>query len=464
MPEFHDKRGLRLTMANQAAAPAHDHLVDGYIGFRQDTGPRLKAAMQADPEAPMNQCMAGYIFHLMVVGPLLERAAAASSKATALAESHGNAREKLHAAALAAWTDGEIGEAARLLELVLLQWPLDIAALKLVHYLHFYLGNIAEHRDSVARVMPAWTDDTPGFANVLGMRAFGLEEAGHYAEAERIGRRAVELDPTDAWSVHAVAHVLEMQGRAREGIHWIEREEANWAGKVHNFANHVWWHKALYHLELGEHDAVLDLYDNAFRAEETDDGLDIANAAAMLTRLKIRGVECGPRWDRLADVAATKADEHILPFNDLHIMLALSGAGQDAKAVASCSSIASHGGATGGTWGPVYSHIARPMADGIAAYGAGDYASAAAKLSSVRYKWSAIGGSHAQRDVFQQILIDATIRSGDTRQAKALLAERTGLRSRSAFDWERLSDAASATGDKSTAARASANAQRLRAD
>ena len=94
------------------------------------------------------------------------------------------------------------------------------------------------------------------------------------------------------------------------------------------------------------------------------------------------------------------------------------------------------------------------MADGIAAYGAGDYASAAAKLSSVRYKWSAIGGSHAQRDVFQQILIDATIRSGDTRQAKALLAERTGLRPKSAFDWERLSVAANATGDKATAAMA----------
>jgi len=94
---------------------------------------------------------------------------------------------------------------------------------------------------------------------------------------------------------------------------------------------------------------VLDLYDTAFRAEETDDGLDIANAAAMLTRLKIRGVECGHRWDRLADVAANKADEHILPFNDLHIMLALSGAGKDAKTVASYNSIASHGGAIGGT-------------------------------------------------------------------------------------------------------------------
>jgi len=192
--------------------------------------------------------------------------------------------------------------------------------------------------------------------------------------------------------------------------------------------------------------------------------LDIANAAAMLTRLKIRDVDCGSRWDRLADVAATKAEEHILPFNDLHIMLALSGAGEDAKAVSSCSSIASHGGATGGTWGPVYRHIARPMADGIAAYGAGDYASAAAKLSSVRYKWSAIGGSHAQRDVFQQILIDATIRSGDTRQAKALLAERTSLRPRSAFDWRRLADAASASGDAATAAHALAKAQSLSGD
>lgn len=463
MPIHHDKRGLAITMADQTAVDAHDRLVDGYIGFRVDTGERLKAAMKADPEAPMNQCMAGYIFHLMVVGPLLQRAASASAKATTLAKAHGNAREKLHAEALAAWTDGDLGKAAQHLEAILLQWPLDIAALKLVHYLHFYLGAITEHRDSVARVMPAWNEDTPGFANVLGMRAFGLEEAGHYDEAERFGRRAVELDPTDAWSVHAVAHVLEMQGRHREGIHWIDREEANWAGKVHNFTNHVWWHKALYHLELDEHDAVLDLYDNAFRKDDSDDGLDIANAAAMLTRLKIRDVDCGDRWTRLADVAATKAADHILPFNDLHIILALSGAGETDQALTTCGSMASHGGATGGTWGPIYRHIARPMADGIAAYGAGDYAGAAAKLASVRYRWTVIGGSHAQRDVFQQILIDATIRSGDTVGARALLAERIAQKPNSAFDWERLAAVASANGDASTAEQATVKAARLKA-
>lgn len=461
MPTFYDKRGLAITMANQAAVEAHDHLIDGYIGFRADTGNRLKAAIKADPDAPMNQCMAGYIFHLMVVGPLLERASAASAKATALAEANGDAREKLHAAALAAWTDGDLAQAARRLEAILVRWPLDIAALKLVHYLHFYLGAIAENRDSVARVMPAWNEDIPGYANVLGMRAFGLEEAGQYGEAERIGRRAVELDPTDAWSVHAVAHVLEMQGRHREGIHWVDREEANWADKVHNFTNHLWWHKALYHLELGEHDAVLDLYDNAFRKDDSDDGLDIANAAAMLTRLKIRGVDCGTRWTRLADVAATKARDHILPFNDMHILLALSGAGETEKAVAACGSMASHGGATGGTWGPVYRHIARPMADGIAAYGAGDYTGAAAKLASVRYKWSVIGGSHAQRDVFQQILIDATIRSGDTSGARALLAERTAEKPNSAFAWKGLAAAANALGDIRAAERAMAEIARL---
>jgi len=214
---------------------------------------------------------------------------------------------------------------------------------------------------------------------------------------------------------------------------------------------------------LGEHDAVLDLYDTAFRAEETDDGLDIANAAAMLTRLKIQGVECGQRWVRLTDVASTKTAEHILPFNDLHIMLALSGARDDAKASAACESIANHGCATGGTWGPMYRDIAQPMADGIAAYGIGDYAAAAEKLGSVRYDWGVIGGSHAQRDVFQQMLIDATIKSGDARQARALLAERASLRPPSAFDWMRLSEAAEAVGDVATAARAAAAVQRVSA-
>lgn len=458
MAVMRDKRGLEMTIADGRALAAHEALTDAYLGFRLETGDCLRAAMKADAEAPLIQTMAGYIFHLMAMRPLVERAEAASAKATALAAEVGNDRERLHAQALACWCAGDLRGAVNALEAVLIEWPEDALALKLAHYLHFYLGDIAEHRDSIARVMPAWREDMPGYAAVLGMRAFGLEEAGEYADAERFGRRAVELDPTDTWAIHAVAHVLEMQGRHREGISWIERDVAAWDGKIHNFANHVWWHKALYHLELGDTDAVLDLYDNRYRADDSEDGLDIANAAAMLMRLKLRGVDCGGRWTDLADVVAAKTSEHLLPFNDLHYMLALVGAEHAAVDEMAAGMV---GGDDDGHWAGVYDDVAQPMARGLAAYGAGKYAEAVDCLAPVRYRWLAIGGSHAQRDIFQQVLIDAAQRAGQNKLARALLAERTAAKPNSADAWRRLAATANALDDEPLAATAKAGLTRL---
>lgn len=460
MPTLTDSRGLAVTVKDDAALAAHEALTDAYLGFRVETGDCLRTAMKADAEAPLVQTMAGYIFHLMALKPLTERAAAASAKATKLANDIGLERERLHAEALAAWTAGDLRGAVDRLEDVLLRWPHDILALKLAHYLHFYLGDIAEHRDSVARVLPAWSEATPGYAAVLGMRAFGLEEAGDYEAAERIGRRAVEMDPSDTWSIHAVAHVLEMQGRHREGINWIERDVVHWRDRVHNFGFHVWWHKALYHLELDEHDAVLDLYDTRFRSEETDDGLDISNAAAMLMRLKLRDVECGDRWNRLAATVAERTSERLIPFNDVHYMLALAGAGDD-RTSAAAETIAGHGDAAADYWAAIYQNVAGPMARGIAAYGGGDYAGAVKQMLPVRYQWGLIGGSHAQRDVFQQLLIDAAMRAGEWTLSSALLAERTALKPRSADAWRRLAKASNALGRTAAADAAGAEATRL---
>ena len=151
----------------------------------------------------------------------------------------------------------------------------------------------------------------------------GLEEAGAYEAAERCGRRAVELDPTDTWAIHAVCHVMEMQGRPREGVAWVGLHEAEWQDKVHNFANHVWWHQGLFHLELDEVDAVLDLYDRRLWKEPSQDHLDIDNAVAMLMRLEFRGIDVGDRWESLAEICAGRTADQVLPFADAHFMLAL---------------------------------------------------------------------------------------------------------------------------------------------
>ena len=62
---------------------------------------------------------------------------------------------------------------------------------------------------------------------MLACRAFANEECGNYVVAEAAGREAMALDPANLWAAHAVAHVMEMQGRRGEGIAWFS---TGWSG------------------------------------------------------------------------------------------------------------------------------------------------------------------------------------------------------------------------------------------
>ena len=204
----------------------------------------------------------------------------------------------------------------------------------------------------------------PGYGYVLGMRAFGLEEMGDYARAEEFGRRAVAIDPSDAWSVHAVAHVMEMQGRPQEGIAWVRENEAHWENRIHNFRHHLWWHQALFHLALDEADAALDLYDNRFRADTaSDDVLDIANAASMLLRLHFRGVDAGARWEELAKHAAGRFADGIFPFFDAHYMAALAMAGDRTGVQGHLDAMSARSG--GATADAVYDDVGLPLCEAM---------------------------------------------------------------------------------------------------
>ncbi|MBZ9966671.1 MULTISPECIES: hypothetical protein [unclassified Mesorhizobium] len=89
------------------------------------------------------------------------------------------------------------------------------------------------------------------------MHAFGLEETGDYGRAEEVGRLAVALQPLDCWAHHAVAHVMEMQGRAEDGIGWMIAREPHWSADDNFFRVHNWWHRSLCHLDLGQADEAL---------------------------------------------------------------------------------------------------------------------------------------------------------------------------------------------------------------
>jgi len=438
MPQtYNDCRGLALSAASPDAAAAWDQTVRSYLGMRRETGDRLKEIYAADADMPMAHCLRGYFMLLFSQAKLWAKGREALAMAQQSAADRGvTDREAAHIKALEQWAGGDWAGATDTWNAILIDHPRDIMAMRLAHYTHFYSGDTRAMRDSMGRIMHAWDPTVPDYGFVAGCYAFALEEDGDYARAEQRGREAVGINPDDAWSVHAVAHVMEMQGRQAEGIAWISGLEPHWR-QIHNFRYHIWWHRALFHLELGEFDAVLDLYDRGVREEETEDYLDLTNAIALLWRLESEGVDVGDRWREVAEHSAKYAGEQILAFIDTHYAVALSRTGMK-DALVSLQVGASKAAKGHGCQGKVYSEIGTAICDGAIAFGEGDYARAADRLGSIRYDLWKLGGSWAQRDLFVQMMIEANIRAGRTARAKALIAERAERRPTSSWTRRRF--------------------------
>lgn len=453
-----DQHGIEMTAASAEAVEHFDATILHYLGARNDTGENLKAVFRADPEMPMAHIARG-CFMKLFCSPVLEGKARESlAEAERLTASGGTDREKRHTAALRAWCAQDIAGATDIWNDILLDHPRDVFALRLGHFTHFYMGDSAGMRDSVQRVLPYWSEEHPAYGFVLGMSAFGFEETAHYAAAERDGRRAVERNPRDIWATHAVAHVMEMQGRAREGVDWLAGLSSTWPD-CNNFRFHTWWHKCLFHMEAGAFDEPLRLYDTEIRADtSSDDYLDMSNAIALLWRLDELGADTGDRWAELADKSEGKTGGHFFAFHDAHYMIALGKAGRFEKAREMLRSMEGAAERTDTTEGPVYAKVGLPLCRAILAIAEGDHAKGVALMAPIRREIYRIGGSHAQRDLFVRMLVSSALKAGEHRFARAVLAERSALNPGSAWAWERTAEALDGMGDGEAAAAARARA------
>jgi tetratricopeptide (TPR) repeat protein len=423
MPVSDDLSGMPTSLPGPLIGDWNKVIV-GVLSHAASTGPDLNRVLTAAPDFALGQAIRG--LSCLLLGRAEMVAVAREAYAAAVAAAPATMREIAFVHALGDWLAGRPTRAAARLQVILTLNPRDALAMKLVQAIHFIMGRPVEMRTSVEGVLGAWADH-PGRGYLLGCHAFTLEETGDYSAAERTGREGVEIAPDDAWGLHAVAHVYDMTGQARAGLDWLTGREGSWA-HCNNFRFHVWWHRALMHLDLGQYDAALAHYDADIRAEKTDDYRDIANAASLLSRLELEGVAVGDRWEELAVLAERRATDGCLAFADLHYMLALCGGARDAAAVALIARMQS----TQRSAGEAQTVIAHPglhIAQGLHAFASGEYSSAFMHLRAGRADLQSIGGSHAQRDVFDRVTIEAALRGGYMDAAEGLIHARMARRS-----------------------------------
>ena len=240
-------------------------------------------------------------------------------------------------------------------------------------------------------------------------------------------RQALQDDPRVPWAVHAVAHVMEMQGRFDEGGAWLRQQQPAWVDG-NGFAVHLWWHKALFRLEAMDLAGALRVADGHLGADAMEVTLNRVDAASLLWRLHLLGTDVSERmaalargWDRDPAHAGHST------FNDLHCVMALLGGGEMAAAegwVARCAErvLSAQDGRCANHL--MAREVGLPLMRGLLALERGDADDAVALMSPVRALAQRFGGSHAQRDVIDQTLLCASARRRDKRLGRALLNER----------------------------------------
>jgi tetratricopeptide (TPR) repeat protein len=428
-----DAYGLNLTTISEDSAASWSAAFADSLEHRLIAAEHVKAALDADPDFVMGLCLRASM--LMQIGSNGVHPKIAETLSLARAhEKSVSAREQMHIAALEHWLAGNLTKACAVWQEILDKWPADIMALRLHHNGSFWTGNRQGLADAPIAVLKALGEDAPASGFIMGMVAFGMEENGDYRQAEKYGREAVARNENDLWALHAVAHILEMQCRFDEGRGLLNQPTGTWTDR-NPFKDHLWWHSALFSLEKGDTPRVLELYDAEVRVDETGFYLDVQNAASLLKRLELTGVNVGARWEELADLATSRISDHVMPFTDAHFMLALTGAGRHEAARGYLSSLKDFARTGDSEICSVTEGVTVPLCEGLLAYSEGRFDAAADILHELG-DLSPMGASHAQRDIFQQIMIDAVMRAGCTTNARDLLEQRDALRPGS--EWARI--------------------------
>ena len=422
-----DPRGNPAGSASAAARAAAEQALWRMMSFYDTPLSDLDRAMAEDPAWVLPHIMkAGFLLSL-TEAPLQHEADAHLSHARALL-AHATPRERAHLEAVQMVLEGRWQAACRMWNELLVDHPRDALALQWAHLWDFYRGDAVALRQRPARALPEWAMSDPLYPHVLALYAFGLEECNLYPQAEEAGRRALAAEPRAPWAVHAVAHVMEMQGRYEDGAAWLRSQQPVWA-EGNGFAGHLWWHKALFRLEALDHEGVLRLLDTHLSGPALQITLQRVDAASMLWRMHLLGEDVATRCQAL--LAGWPLDEGVAghyAFNDVHAVLAMLGAGEVAHAeswVARCAQRALTPSDASRSNHLMAREVGLPLMRGLLALARGDADGAADLIAPVRGTAARFGGSHAQRDLIDQTLLAAAAQGGRRNLGRALLNERS---------------------------------------
>ncbi len=418
-----DSLGNPVGLHDAASLAALNDFVDGFLRCEARAVNVLTLAASDTSAIAQAYCAALHMF-------AESREASANARpfirAASAAARSASVREQQFVAAVHAWVDGDLPLAIRLHTQLAQTHPRDLVSVKLGQYHLFNQGDATGMLRLALAALPAACD----VAQLHGMAAFGWEQCHLMEQAEAAARTALAMTPREPWAQHALAHVMLTEGRLQEGLQFMQHSSATWTGLNSFMQTHNWWHLALFAIDLGQNDAALQLYDQQVWGVVKEYSQDQIGAVSLLARLELAGVDVGDRWQDVADQLQGRTHDQVLPFLDLQYLYGLARASRP-EAQTLLHNIEAFGAAQGpaglnadGIAKRVWQQVAAPAARGLVAHAQGRHSQALEGLGQALPRLLEIGGSHAQRDLFEQIHLDSLIQCGHWSAAQQLVQTR----------------------------------------
>ncbi|MBS1003922.1 tetratricopeptide repeat protein [Acetobacter thailandicus] len=410
-----DCLGNVTTVSTQADLAGVNDFINGFLGYHQCIAGVLSVAETS--HNGLVHIYAGLLWMLSETGGVPPAAREHARKAQAADGL--NAREQLLLHVLLAWLADDMVEVRTTLRAVLTQWPRDLIALKIHQYDDFNNGRALD----MLRVTELSLEAAADNAHFQGMRAFAFEQCHLLDHAEEAARKALAIDPQEGWAQHALAHVMLTRGRIEEGLAFLSAHTQEWERLTSFLYTHLWWHKALFHLSLGQKQAALAIYDRHCWARERTFSQDQAGAVSLLLRLEFAGCDVGARWQDLGAYLVVRKADVSQPFLSLHYLYGLLRAGlPEGKAL--LAAIRQAAGAEDSSVYTAWHEVGLALAEALSAHAERRFEDVLPWLDPVQGRIEHIGGSHAQRDLFGQLALDAMLRIGADNRAQQILEMR----------------------------------------
>ena len=411
-----DRYDLPVTAASPTALEAYDHAVHGLLGWDARALALFRAATEADPGLALAHAGAGVCLFLE---ERFDEARAAVEIARASAAGQ-TARERGHVEALALLVNGKSADAERVMREHLEAYPRDLMVLQRLYFIWFWQGRFPEMLELTSRLCRHYAGDS----FVPGLHAFALEQAGRCDEAVRVAAGALRRNERDAWAVHAFAHAVYEMAAFETGLTRLPAaihpcQHLGW------FKNHLIWHLTLMHLSRGDYERALTLSRTVFERAPSSIPGDLHDSISLLWRLALCGIDVSDRWKPFTDIARERLTRPALWFHVAHLAMALAGGGDWAAAERQVANLRER--APKDRSGLI-AEVVLPLVEGVHAFGRGDYRRAGELIEPLRARFIELGGSRAQRDVFDDTLLEACFRAGEVHRAQRLLAQRVARR------------------------------------